>query len=419
MAALPGAGPALCLFDRHGGPCTKAGCTTLGRCDGSCLDGWLPCSSAVRAALQRGGFTWLLLLGDSDTRGLALLLLQVLAEAGHGRATAIANASLWMLDVRDPLVEQTRVCHLDAYYDGKGRLLRGDSVFVPCLDSSAPKDGSNGAGSPNETAYALLGRDYQLARGAAARAQLRVTFASHTHPLQLLETLRALDAQLQGPGRPQNQRAAHSAGRWLDQRPDLMYVAAGIWTLPRGAKAPPPEVVLGAVDSFAAAHVGPPHGSGVQRGLVWGTALGHRLQSSTPNTSMAIDDAARRWLPSRGWHVLERGTALSRVPGLSGLRGLRLSSKHAPHLVNLADLQRLLALVLAPPPPPSEPPAQAACATGTARTLAYGAACGGFGAVSPSRFIDAWMHFCEWSMINATPAAWTSCREPSTSIYIF
>ena len=50
---------------------------------GKCSLNWLN-AKAVLTRLKRARHTWLLLVGDSDTRGMALALLQILAAAGAG-----------------------------------------------------------------------------------------------------------------------------------------------------------------------------------------------------------------------------------------------------------------------------------------------------------------------------------------------
>ena len=60
---------------------------------GKCSLNWLN-AKAVLTRLKRAHHTWLLLVGDSDTRGMALALLQILAAAGAGDAAAERDAGL-------------------------------------------------------------------------------------------------------------------------------------------------------------------------------------------------------------------------------------------------------------------------------------------------------------------------------------
>ena len=62
---------------------------------GKCSLNWLN-AKAVLTRLKRARHTWLLLVGDSDTRGMALALLQILAAAGAGDAAAERDAGLWL-----------------------------------------------------------------------------------------------------------------------------------------------------------------------------------------------------------------------------------------------------------------------------------------------------------------------------------
>ena len=93
----PSVEPCVRLLEAYGSsrPCTlnktavEAGraCRALTTCDASpCLPAWMS-STAVRETLvasSRRNATWLLFVGDSDTRGLVLMLLQLLADAGYG-----------------------------------------------------------------------------------------------------------------------------------------------------------------------------------------------------------------------------------------------------------------------------------------------------------------------------------------------
>eukprot|EP00966_Prymnesium_polylepis_P185239 4293215-Prymnesium_polylepis.1 len=106
-------------------PCLTVGVSRSGRAERKYLIGcnsstgaspcddtsWLNAQTLRRALLP---YSWLLFVGDSDTRGLVLSLLQTLAEAGHSRAAAASAPSLWLGNQTDLRHQQaSRICHLD------------------------------------------------------------------------------------------------------------------------------------------------------------------------------------------------------------------------------------------------------------------------------------------------------------------
>jgi hypothetical protein len=148
----------------------------------------------------RQRFGWLLLVGDSDMRGLAFSLLQMLAQATQGRAAAIANTMLWLgprqlappprkpaLNTPTPpgppsppaYVDEvgSRICHLDWEYDAKGHIL--SSRVLPCRYKT---QNVGNRSRYNPLGYALLGEDFELRRPTGAPDGLRVTFVTITTP---------------------------------------------------------------------------------------------------------------------------------------------------------------------------------------------------------------------------------------------
>ena len=88
-----------------------------------------------RRARKHAQPQWLLFVGDSDTRGLVLSLLQVLAEAGHSLGVAENSTELWLgrQDVNvSNAPEVSRICQLDALYDDSApRALYGSCATLP------------------------------------------------------------------------------------------------------------------------------------------------------------------------------------------------------------------------------------------------------------------------------------------------
>ena len=135
-----------------------------------------------RVALHSRGLQrrhrWLVFLGDSDTRGLVLALLQVLAEAGVGAEAAAGNMSHWFgdgLNVSAAPPGQTqaqaqrlaaaRICHMDWSYDERGRVVSRRTW--PCLAARRPSAKEERVPSGGALAFMKLQRD-----GARAMAAL-------------------------------------------------------------------------------------------------------------------------------------------------------------------------------------------------------------------------------------------------------
>lgn len=166
---------------------------------------WTAPRSLMRGLQRR--HRWLVFLGDSDTRGLVLALLQVLAEAGVGAEAAAGNMSHWFgdgLNVSAAPPGQTqaqaqrlaaaRICHMDWSYDERGRVVSRRTwpcLAAPTACSTARCKATTRRWSPGPSTYARVGQHYELARGAAG-APLRVTFISTNTPELLSEALRQL-----------------------------------------------------------------------------------------------------------------------------------------------------------------------------------------------------------------------------------
>eukprot|EP00966_Prymnesium_polylepis_P240966 5573001-Prymnesium_polylepis.1 len=122
---------------------------------------WLSAQQLRRALLP---YSWLLFVGDSDTRGLVLSLLQTLAEAGHSRAVAASAPSLWLGNQTDLRYQQaSRICHLDWTYGESGRVHSGRAVN--CLERNSARS-DFGAVQRNQS-YIVVGSDYQLEEDAS------------------------------------------------------------------------------------------------------------------------------------------------------------------------------------------------------------------------------------------------------------
>ena len=347
----------------------------------------------------RAAHRWLLFVGDSDTRGLVLDLLQVLAAAadgGRGGAEAArAQPHLWLGgQPRAPLnltgrcgrtgwacsnatkaqaafdnhEDWSRRCLLDWAYDSTGRVVGSRSVH--CTGTIAWHYSRS-----ERTEYVHFGRDYNLTdpapgAGSGAGGAVRVTYVGTGHEDQTDATLRALAAQM----------ALLPAA----SRPTLLYVAIGSWYSERSPALARARVerLVGRAEQLAEVVRPVAH--------VFGTVLGQF------NRNRSVGYALARALSAR-WRVLNRTTPLAATTTRNGgLGGLRAATGHAPHLVNLVDLQRLL----------GSGALEGRDATGAGtpscvvpRTLRYSFECGGFFhlplGIPRERFMEAFHHYCE------------------------
>ena len=79
------------LCEPRDGP---AACSGLRSCGPDCANQWLSPVQLFRSITRR--HHWLLFIGDSDTRGLIIGLLQLLATAGYGAELASQSRALWL-----------------------------------------------------------------------------------------------------------------------------------------------------------------------------------------------------------------------------------------------------------------------------------------------------------------------------------
>ena len=350
---------------------------------------------------------WLLFVGDSDTRLLVCTLLQQIAEAGHGRGAVLNDSRLWMgeskrLPLRKWDVEvskrdvtnRTRVCHLDWVFGAQGRVL--STRAIPCMAKMGHTLGSNAT-------YAELGKDFKLQAQPTQTGRahvLRVTYIAVTGPTSFVKALDHL----------RNEFAAAEA-----QRPSLLYLNAGLWgETVKHAHVATSEVLQRLAELGSTLTAGSSASSVPNSQLVWGTVVGHRV-ALKPNVSEDWrtfgTDFDREVAPSlltiggQHWQLLNRNTNLSRLAGNKGTRGIQLTDKHQPPLVNYVDLQRLFAAVL---PPSAHGKADKACAPAPLERTAVAAfspTCTGFGdARRDTRFLSAYYHFCAMDVLAHTPS---------------
>ena len=392
------------LLGRHGQPCgsvdgsSNVGCTTLRTCFAHCK--WMKPRTLFNELRAR--HRWLLFVGDSDTRGLVLSLLQILAEAGSSQLHASRTPSLWLGD--SGRKTGSRICHLDWTFSSQGQVL--STRVIPCLGSENmfAKSGRWAADFRSNASFVLTGardverhpaatanqsreyvnieKDYHLhdsappGGGRGSARQLRVTFVTTTTPKNFLSGLRAI-------------------GAWKNvsskRRPDFFYANTGAWLNMHPPKSSITDFFLPELNAFAREHVRAP------RTLIWGTAASHRLNY--------VDlEVVTRLRKLGTWGILDRRKSFARqYASTSGKMGIRLSNEHMPHLVNYMDVQRMMRLLVnstnrareesfsrsggAPDQP------QPSCALST--SLNFSKDCAGFGVGFERLYISAYQHFCE------------------------
>ena len=315
---------------------------------GKCSLNWLD-ATAVLTRLKRARHTWLLLVGDSDTRGMALALLQILAAAGAGDAAAERDAGLWLgregaNDWQTPgATEQwSRRCVLDWVFGGGGEVLSTRSVSCSKLKMRWKTD------------YAVLGRDYNLTLPEAlGTASLRVTFVGTSALNQTLGTLEGITG-------------AFDTG----DRPTALYVGVGAHLAGEGASA-----AAALSRRLGDLRLAPPSTR------VFGSVIGQR------NRNAKFDVHSAPLLQREGFVVLNRSTPLHARISASGEQGIRASTGHAPHLINLVDWQRMLAAGVFDAAPVYKAPA--ACGG-----VSFDPWCVGRGKGDRHRFIEAFQHYC-------------------------
>ena len=388
------------LLDGSGELCTlrkraASSCRFIQSAEPRCALDWLSPAQLLRS-IKKQGHRWLLFIGDSDTRGVVLGLLQLLAAAGHTSDVAERSRELWLGDAAD----SSRLCHLDWSYDERDRVLA--SRAVPCLGQHKPTFSSAFDAINSNLGYIMFGENYTLDR-AHEQAGLRVTYVTTTTATNMLGGLRAMGESFDTQaGRAAGVHPRDGAVGRAPRRPDFLYANAGchIALNRSGTVEPDGAAVLGGLQAFAREHVG---GS---RTLVWGTALHHRSWAKLDNQLLPL-------LPP-DWLVLNRrgnGRLASKLRRDSS-SGLRLSDGHAPHLVNMVDAQRIFTAVAAradgrrvrragagaggseaarPPTCHQTPP-----------MLGYTPQCAGRwynrSGAGRTRFIEAYQHFCRMGL---------------------
>ena len=296
-----------------------------------CAAGWLDTKAAFpllrnlsRATLEnRKTLSWLIFVGDSDTRGLVFLLLQHLAASSYTQAVAAVNKRLWLGDH----LSGSRVCHFDWRYDAQGRVMA--TRTVPCLSKRSMSTTSKTMGD-----YARLGDNYSLNDDAQGQSDwaLRVTYLGTSTHSSTSNVLEALKSEL-------------SRTRTV---PTLVYASFAAWAKKAcnsshqlDPSTDPSPRALATQLNIVAKYVQPHGGRGRQ--LYWGSLLGMANRGPKANTPGACEfDAQMRAELGEHWYAFSRDTLLSRRSGLAGAHGVRRSDGHAPHLINLVDLQRLL-----------------------------------------------------------------------------
>ena len=130
-------------------------CSALRSCGSDCANQWLSPMQLFRSITWR--HHWVLFVGDSDTRGLIIGLLQLLATAGYGAELASHSRALWLgganNDSQATMDQASRMCHVDFSYDANARQL--SSRTLPCLNEPLGH-------SFNISSYATVGENYRL-----------------------------------------------------------------------------------------------------------------------------------------------------------------------------------------------------------------------------------------------------------------
>ena len=148
------------LLDGSGELCTlrkraASSCRFIQSAEPRCALDWLSPAQLLRS-IKKQGHRWLLFIGDSDTRGVVLGLLQLLAAAGHTSDVAERSRELWLGDAAD----SSRLCHLDWSYDERDRVLA--SRAVPCLGQHKPTFSSAFDAINSNLGYIMFGENYTL-----------------------------------------------------------------------------------------------------------------------------------------------------------------------------------------------------------------------------------------------------------------
>ena len=304
-------------------------------CDASCSFGWLP-TKALAKSVSR--YSWLLFVGDSDTRGIVLALLQTLAEAATSRAVAMRTPAMWGLsNTSSGEGDVARICYLDWTFDRYGQVHAMKHVR-PCK-----------MGDPHNLRDASRGANYTISSGsdgAPPEGGFRVTFMMAT---LARNTALALEGVVE------------TLMHRTSLRPDFIYANFGAWLAaepinPLGVRA---TELLSSRLLQSIRRLGELNANATK---IWGTNVGHRTVPKA-RWENALDMGAFRWLANPAsvlrdpdWLILNRTDLSGR---LLKKQIVYLTTGHMPHLVNMLDLQRIFATVHVPKqtsPPLSDPP---------------------------------------------------------------
>ena len=305
----------------------------------SCAYRWLSFSQ-LRARVVRH-HSWLLFVGDSDTRFLVYELLQILAAGSYSQTTAKQYPGLWLGNM-GPTPEHTwnrsllnrsvvktherewyreskdwmRLCLVDFIYDAQGSIRSRDAVH--CTEG-------------REQEYAIAGQAYALNMSVRMPdGGLRVTFVGTSTYNQTQKCLAGLIASLGANG--------------AAQRPTMLYAGIGSWYGSAYDKfgfggdqgAQRASALVAQLDELAAL-VPPPSTH------VFATVLGQPNRNAT--FSKEYLEPQVRGSKLHAWRIFDRGygaNPLSWNVTASGSHGLRMVDGHAPPLLSYIDWQRLL-----------------------------------------------------------------------------
>ena len=405
-----------------------------------CTHDTAPSFAAIVNAILRHQQSWMLFVGDSDTRALVLQLFQILA-AGFTTATPLAvlnNSKLFIGDigqgrhvVDDPNAteqdknwaplkhrnEYMRLCLLDLHFDATtGSILRQRTV--PCIGrEEITGPGQRFRLGPLRPGYLTFGKDYDLlpppdlSSASVKQSPIRITFVGTAEFNQTMTTLQGLTAHVQTIPTATPRDESTRRGAFSDARlPTALYVGLGAWLNQEPSETVEQVTRRGvelaeALDLLAGA-VPPP------RPLIFASVLGQFNRNPsfserflTPHLLSSTEHAQR-------WRVFNRtANPVSWNTTRNGRRGLHDASGHAPPIVNFIDWQRLVSADVFAPNRllkrrdrigAHENGERSVGASATTRcvssseSLEFSEHCAGFEGVVPggAAFMEAYFHFC-------------------------
>ena len=359
---------------------------------GACRQTWLT-YAALRDELSR--HSWLFFVGDSDTRVFVYEVLQVLAAGAPAYSAKVAayNPGLWLGEIgqlpaadavglpememqtteasrnmsRRAKMDRMRRCLLDFSYADDGRLVASRSVHC----RSGPADTFD---------YVALGVDYNLSALEVPPGGTRITYIGTARYSQTMATLATLRAHLSSctvrpsalyagisswmpHGIDDDRQASKQPERSEHSGPNQAAGSARPAADKRPSPAAPPKLdkspegfaraaraLVAALDQLAELMPAP-------RSLVLASVVGmaNRYQHFDPYLLRAmrekITSTARVRTLHGGsqatvWRLFDRTSGnlyqLTSASARDGASGLRTADGHAPPLVNLIDLQRLV-----------------------------------------------------------------------------